>query len=167
MTKSQELYLWYKSMGICPQCGTNKAAPHRVRCEECLLKNAESSEKQREGKPGTIRKQRHRSYLKNLRNIRKENGLCVWCGKPICSSSTVFCIDCKLKNQKKNEQRKSGIERNERPNYGFCYTCGEPLDRDGRVCKKCAEKMAANLPKNRNNINWRNDNKLMFRRKVL
>ena len=162
MTKSQELYIWYKEMGICPQCGTNKASPHRVRCEECLIKNAESSEKQRQKKSQTIRKQKHKSYIRSLRQSRKESGLCVWCGKPICSSSTVFCIDCKIKNQRRNEQRKIGIERSERPSYGFCYTCGEPLNRTGRVCKKCAEMMTDNLPKERDNVNWRNDNKFIF-----
>lgn len=54
------------------------------------------------------------------------------------------------------------MERSERPNYGFCYTCGNPLDRDGRVCKKCAEMMKKNLPADRDNEAWRNDNNLIF-----
>ena len=87
MTKYQELYAWYKRMGICPQCGTNKAAPHRVRCEECLAKQAENADKQRKIRP---RNTGHKTYIKNLREQRKENGLCIWCGKPICSTSTVF-----------------------------------------------------------------------------
>lgn len=162
MTKYQELYAWYKSIRICPQCGTNTAAPNRVRCEECLIKNAESSEKQRMKKTEALRKESQNARINNMRQKRKENGLCIWCGKPICSKSAVFCIDCKIKNQRKNEQRKSEIARCERPDYGFCYTCGNPIDRKGRVCKKCAETMNANLPKDRDNVNWRNDNKLIF-----
>lgn len=161
MTKYQELYAWYKRMGICPQCGANKAAPNRVRCEECLAKNAESADKHRKISPVTSRK----TYMKNLREQRKENGLCIWCGKTICSSSTVFCIDCKIKNQRKNDKRKSGIERSERYEYGLCYICGNPAVDGKKLCDDCYKKIRDNLPQSKsskNYWNWKQKNELIF-----
>lgn len=145
-------------MGICPQCGTNKASPNRVRCEECLAKNAETKRRGRRSSNNG-----HKTYIKRLRKQRKEEGKCIWCGKPICSSSTVFCVDCRIKNQRNNEARKSGIARNERKSYGLCYTCGGKLDRDGGICIKCAEKVTRNLPQKTDKISWRQSNKLIFK----
>lgn len=161
MTKNQELYAWYKQMGICSQCGTNKAAPNRVRCEECLAKNAESADKHRKIKPIASRK----TYNRNLREQRKQNGLCIWCGKPICSTSTVFCIDCKIKNQRRNDKRKSGTERSERHEYGLCYICGKRAVEGKRLCKECYKRSCGNLPENKggaNYRNWKQRNELIF-----
>lgn len=161
MTKYQELYAWYKKMGICPQCGTNKAAPNRVRCEECLVKNSESVKKYRKINPAESR----RAYNKNLREQRKENGLCIWCGKPICSTSTVFCIDCKIKSKRRNEQKKSGIERPERHEYGLCYICGKPAVDGKKLCEDCYKRSCDNLPQSKegnNYRNWKRGNELIF-----
>lgn len=162
MTKNQELYAWYKQMGICPQCGTNKAAPNRVRCEECLAKNAESADKHRKIRP---RDTGHKIYIKNLREQRKENGLCIWCGKPICSTSTVYCTDCKIKNQRRNNKRKNGIERSERHEYGLCYICGKRAIEGKRLCEDCYKKTCDNLPDSKvgmNYRNWKKRNELIF-----
>lgn len=145
MTKSQELYEWYKERGICVQCGTNTAAPGRARCEECLVKNAESSKKQRERRDSSVRKESHREHIRQLRRERKEKGLCIFCGKPICSKSTVFCIDCYIKNQRNNDKRKSGISRSERPDYGLCYRCGSSVNQGERLCDKCKKQSVENL----------------------
>lgn len=162
MTKYQELYAWYKQIGICPQCGTNKAAPNRVRCEECLAKQAESLNKRREISP---RNTGHKTYTKNLREQRKENGLCIWCGKPICSTSTAFCIDCNIKNQRNNDRRKSGIERSERHKYGLCYICGKPTADGKKLCEVCYKRSCDNLPESKDSVNyrnWKHGNELIF-----
>lgn len=147
MKEYQELYQWYKEMGICPQCGTNKAAPGKVRCEECLAKNAESSHKRREKQSQqqteNIRRE-HRTYIKKLREHRKAAGLCIYCGKPQSSNSSCMCIDCRIKNQRKNEKRKDGMDRSERPMYGRCYRCGTHIE-SGKLCEKCKETSIKNL----------------------
>lgn len=148
MSEQKELYEWYKEHHICPQCGSNRAAPNRVRCEECLVKNAETSRKQREKSSEDTRikrKTRHRTYLADLRKSRKEKGLCIWCGKPQTATSTCFCLECKIKNQKNNDKRKSGIERSERPAYGLCYRCGTPIN-GGSLCEKCLQESISHLP---------------------
>lgn len=170
----KELYKWYKEHNICPQCGSNRAAPHRVRCEECLLKNAESSQKQRDksAEKREKAKENHRSYLKSLREERKKNGLCIYCGKPQSQNSTCMCIDCRIKNQRKNEKRKQGISRSERPLYGICYRCGKREIVPGKkLCRECAEKStiginaANNSPKTLERRNYiRQQNNAIFGR---
>lgn len=103
--------------------------------------------------------------MKNLREKRKENGMCIWCGKPICSTSTVFCIDCKVKNQRRNEQRKSGIDRSERKEYGLCYICGKRAIDGKKLCDGCYKNLCGNLPQSKNGKNykrWKQQNELIF-----
>lgn len=164
--ENRKNYLFYKSMGICPQCGINTHAPNRVRCEECLVKNsisrAKAIQKETSEKRYT-RQTNHKEYLKRMRAERKSQGLCIYCGKPIAKGSSVFCLEHKLKNQEKNDRRKSSILRSERPSYKLCYICGEAIEEDRKICPQCAENVTKNLPKTSYNISWKQDNKLIFR----
>lgn len=132
----RELYKHYKEHGICVSCGQEKAEPNRVRCFECLEKNAKRHKQN---------KSSSKDRSKALRQKRKAQGLCVWCGKPQCSNSTAFCIDCKIKNQRNNESRKQGIARSERASYGLCYRCGKDIT-SGKLCDSCKAQSIANLP---------------------
>lgn len=161
-------YIFYKSIGVCVQCGTNTHAPNRVRCEECLVKNSISREKilQKENEEQRkTRQENHKEYLKRTRAERKSQGLCIYCAKPIAKGSSVFCLEHKIKNQANNDKRKSGITRSERTDYGLCYTCGNPLDRQGRVCQKCADNMTNNLTQQSYNAHWKQDNEFIFRKR--
>lgn len=135
-------YEFYKSQGICVQCKQEKAAPNRVRCEVCLVQNLSTQENRR--KKGAY-KYSNTGYSKKLREKRKSEGLCIWCGKPLCSKSKCYCIDCRIKNQKNNNARKNGIERSERESYGLCYICGETAMEGKNTCKDCYERCRNNL----------------------
>lgn len=152
-------YEWYKSHGICVQCLQHDAAPGRVRCESCLAKNAEGARKSRAKIQSISQAERHRK----LRERRKEQGLCIWCGKPRSCYSSVFCVDCRIKNQRKNNARRNGIERSERPAYGMCYRCGKSILPGNRLCDECKRQSIANLPAERNIIqSWKIDNNRVF-----
>ena len=106
-------------------------------------------------------------YRRDIARL-KEQGLCRSCRKRKVADGHTYCSICLAKhNQRGKEYRKkkdkAGLERSERPNYGFCYICGEKIDRDGRVCKKCAERLTKNLPEERDNKAWREDNQLIFK----
>lgn len=142
MTK--EDYQNYKDNHVCPQCGMRKAAPGKVRCEICLAQNAKSAQRKRDSRTESEKEalnMRRRTYFNNLKENRRINGLCIWCGKPVSKSSKCFCIDCKIKNQRRNEARKSGVPRSERHLYGICYRCGKNHVIDGKkLCQSCYEK---------------------------
>lgn len=141
--KMDKNYKYYKDHGICPQCGVREHAPGRVRCEICLAQNAESAARKRSNEGDSeydVRIKKMRYYNHSTRSKRKENRKCIWCGKPLSAYSTCFCPDCRIKNQRKNEHRRSGIPRAERPLYGICYRCGKnPVILGGKLCQTCYE----------------------------
>ena len=142
-------YKYYKDHGICPQCGVREHAPGRVRCEICLAKNAESKRRQYEQETQEQRASRLSSvntYCKKMRSNRKNSEKCIWCGNPLSAYSTCFCPDCRIKNQKNNERRKSDIPRSERPLYGICYKCGKnPVIPGRKLCETCYEQSLSAL----------------------
>lgn len=152
-------YAWYKSHGICVQCMQYDAAPGRVRCEVCLLTNAEGAKRHRAKMQSVSQADRSRK----LRESRKEQGLCIWCGKPRSSYSRVFCADCRIKNQRRNDARKCGIARSERPAYGMCYRCGQAISPGEKLCQECKTQSIANLPEEQHVIRtWKRDNNRVF-----
>ena len=50
MTESQYYYNKNKSLGLCVNSGTRKAAPNRVRYQECLTKKNERERKRKQAK---------------------------------------------------------------------------------------------------------------------
>ena len=152
-------YAWYKLHGICVQCMQYNAAPGRVRCEVCLLTNAEGAKRHRAKMQSVSQADRSRK----LRESRKEQGLCIWCGKPQSSYSRVFCADCRIKNQRRNDARKCGIARSERPAYGMCYRCGQAISPGEKLCQKCKTQSIAKLPEEHHVIRtWKRDNNRVF-----
>ena len=169
---SKELYNFYKSNGICVTCGQENAVNGRVRCHECLAKSAMSTSKLRSKKTEyelEIEKESKRKYRKILYEKRKKERLCVFCGKPICSKSTVYCIDHMIKNQKNNRSR-TAIPRQIRAEIGLCVICGKDNALDGKkTCIRCYENCLKNAAKARNSENAklrrdyvRNLNKAIF-----
>ena len=149
---------------ICPKCKKNRLFGSEKTCLECL---AEIAEDRRSGK---IKRKKYnkQQYLFRISRM-KENGICRGCTRRKVESGKTYCSICL---QKKRERAKRSlveknkinfIDRHERPSYGFCYFCGNPIDRDGRCCQKCADKMTANLPLDRGGKNeyWRQQNKLI------
>ena len=123
------------------------------------MNNAETARKRREKMQNVSQADRARK----LREDRKEKGLCIWCGKPRSSYSRVFCADCRVKNQRKNDARKSGIARAERPAYGMCYRCGKPILPGNKLCPKCRMQSIDNLPEEKHVIKtWKRDNNRVF-----
>lgn len=153
---------YLRNIGLCPRCGKNKLFGDEKECPECCAMMYELNRKSRERRNLTSMDY----YKKDIIRL-KELGLCRSCRTRKASDGHTYCSIClaKRREQSKKYRRKNDefyLERTERPQYGFCYTCGNQLDRDGRVCQKCADKMARNLPKQRDNLSWRNDNKLIF-----
>lgn len=154
-----------RNLGFCSRCGKNKLFGKEKECPECVAMMYESNRKSRERRNVAAMDY----YKKDIARL-KEQGLCRSCRKRRVAYGHTYCENCLVKHRKQNKEyrirkEKNWLERSERPNYGLCYTCGKPLDRDGRICIKCAEKMTKNLPKTHDNKIWREDNKLLYVRK--
>lgn len=144
----KELYDFYKENGICVTCGQEHAVKGRVRCFECLARNALSEEKRRNSETSeqqAARLAKLRANREKRYSSRKEKGLCVYCGKPVCKTSTVYCIDHKILNQRKNNKR-TLLSKQLRAEMGICVTCGkEKSIPSKKVCKKCYDNNLKNL----------------------
>lgn len=145
-------YQFYKGIGVCAKCGKNPPKPNRAKCFDCLEKEAQNRRNRLLNETEDERKQRlERMRLYNQRSRRKakEDGKCINCKKPLSVNSECFCIDCRVKNQRKNDRKKDGIDRSERKQYGRCYICNKVADK-GRLCLDCYERACNNLPKKMN-----------------
>ena len=160
----RETRAYFKNIGLCPRCGKNKLFGDEKECPECCAMMYELNRKSKERRNVTAMDY----YRKDIQQL-KEKGLCRSCRVRKVAVGHTYCSNCLIKHREqgrkyRRKNDKIGLERTERPNYGFCYTCGNTLDRDGRVCQKCADNMTKNLPNQRDNLLWRNDNKLIFNR---
>ena len=94
-------YQFFKSHGICPQCGKEKAAPGRVCCLNCLdkqnIRKLERWDSMTEEQKEQVRS-RVRQSGKTLYKQRKAAGLCVRCGKP-AQQGHVRCSECNIKHR--------------------------------------------------------------------
>lgn len=151
-----------RNMGLCPRCGKNKLFGDEKECPECSAMMYEINKRSR--KRRNINAMDY--YRKDIMRLKSE-GLCRSCRKRKAEEGHTYCSICLAKHRERGrtyrrKKEKTEIDRSERPNYGLCYICGQPIDREGRICVKCAEKMTANLPGHRDNLVWRNGNKLIF-----
>lgn len=142
-----------KTMKICPRCGRNKLWGSEKMCIECREKMYKYNLS-------------HKSKTtKNYNQIRKENGLCIKCGKKPPVYGKTKCATCAAKDRiRAREYRRRGgveVDRSERPSYGKCYFCGDVID-SGKVCDSCKKRIMKNLPKSKGNEFWKSDNQIVF-----
>ena len=131
-------------MGLCVQCGKEKAFPGYVRCPKCIEKAEEATRKcwQDEGKRSRYNKH-GAERRKKLRLERKEKGLCPKCGKPIKDGEFITCARCRTKhnvNRRAKSIRRPGEHFKERIESGVCMYCGGKLVPGYKLCEKCLEK---------------------------
>lgn len=137
---SRSEYAFYKSLGICPTCRHEKAAPGRVNCLNCLTNRRVYNEKyKRTCPPQVMKKNRENSVkkMKELREYRKQNGLCVACGKKPARKERTSCYECALKDKNRHKRERERLETNkhEKPS-NICYMCDKAVYKNFKVCKQ-------------------------------
>lgn len=159
---------FYIKIGICPFCRKVPLMGKEKSCPECNAKRLNNNDAYRK------RNREHynllcSSYRKKYKAEREEKGLCNRCGKRKAEAGRKTCEVCKIKRreQQRKDRERKGIktDRSEWVSNGLCYFCGNPIGRDGRCCKKCAEKMTGNLPPDRGGgKHWKNQDKLLYQK---
>ena len=102
MNDAMERYYFYKSHGICTQCGCQTAKKGQTRCNTCAASHADYASisyyrwKDNVGIE-TVREQYDKRNKKKMEMYyyRKENCLCVKCGKQ--TDNKTMCKNCRLK----------------------------------------------------------------------
>lgn len=168
LIENRETYHFYVKNRVCPICRKEPLFENEKSCLECNAKRLNNNDAYRN------RDRKHYNllcagYRKKYKAEREEKGLCNRCGKRKAEVGRKTCEVCKIKRreQQRKDRERKGIktDRSEWVSNGLCYFCGNPIDRNGRSCKKCAEKMTSNLPPDRGGgKHWENQNKLLFQK---
>lgn len=158
MSRHAERYEWYKSHGICVDCGANDAAKGHTRCLECMSKELEKTLKWQKNNTEKYREYQ-KLYQRNLRAYRKENGLCQQCGKPT-QNGYVFCTEhlAARRIKKENRRRQQGIiPRWMFGNSELCTFCGKSVANKGdKCCPTCLERERKWSAEQRKKIDYEN-----------
>lgn len=133
-TRSKRDYEWYKSLGLCVACHKQPVEPGHVYCLACLM---ERRGKHYNSSPETS--QKHKQYLKELREKNRKNGICVVCGKNPVMPGKSYCVKCK--EQSKHRAAKKRLKAGMMPRFMMgdgirCYFCGKPSCGE-KLCPEC------------------------------
>lgn len=164
MTERYDEYHFYKDLKICVRCHKNAAEPKKVLCLECSDKDHEQYQKYRSENLVKLKEKDNNKY-----SMLKEQGICTYCKHEKAMPGKTKCRKCLAKIRNKRNAKKSDISRSERVAYGICYICGKNrCMKDKGVCLKCYQTRLESVKKIMylpGNEYWKNDNKLIFRKK--
>lgn len=172
--RQKDNYYYLKSLGVCTRCGREDVFPGHVHCPSCMEKIQKESRayyRRLSDEDRELRRKKKNEYDKKRYQQRKAEGLCVACGKKAVKG--IFCIECYVKNKKKNQKRaqKKKIEtggdpRELRTEKGLCRFCEEPALPGHRLCEKHYS-IAVESARHARQFNqyWREENQLLFMKK--
>ena len=140
----KEWYYYYKANNICVGCGRRKAEPQKVYCLDCLIKERESSlSYYHKNKDDILKKYAmpdgRYEIKKKSYHQRKQQGICVHCGKRKAAKDRVRCIYCLAKVKK---ARMKGY-RKKHPFKGeyICCFCSNKVVEGYKVCAEHLQKL--------------------------
>ena len=145
-TYRNETRKFNKEHNICTMCGHEIVYDGYSTCEICREKQKDYSARFYSKETESQKEERNKKqaeYMRDKREKRKEQGVCVECGKKLCASSKIHCIEHYLANKK--AYKKIEIPREQRVDYGLCYTCGNEIeDKKYKLCNTCLERIRGN-----------------------
>lgn len=153
MTKGSEYYHWYKAAGICPKCKSAPVTKGRSACPNCLDAEAERQRRRRDFATDAEKKamcDKASATKAALYQRRKEQGLCVACGKRKAQDRRVRCGICLAKERRAAERfkRKNGVMSIQDKWAEGCI-CGKPAMHGKKVCEDCYVIFCRNAEKGR------------------
>lgn len=151
----RELYAFRKENGICVKCGKEKVYKGSVMCLECRMEHRESSMQsylKHRDNDGYLQKRAETSA--RTYNRRKEQHICIRCGKKMSDSVTTnMCDRCKvIANRLERDRRhEQGVLPKDMCGNGiYCAICSKPVEKQGeKLCDRCYESVCKNLEKAR------------------
>lgn len=156
-------YMWYKSHGICTDCGQEDALPGKAVCRCCHARRIEYNKKAWE------KNREHLIPIQNARRrelykARKEAGLCTRCGKHPPETRKVKCTACLRKNaavHMRTAHQNGVVSREQWVADKNCFTCGKhPALPGKKLCQSCYSKTLVTIANARKYVKsgWRFEN---------
>ena len=129
---------FYLSIGICPVCNKNALYGGEKACPECRARDAEYHAQKYENP--NYRKQMIQSSIrsKNKRKqYRRENNLCIECGKRKPKEGIATCEICRCRiNRQRREKYQGATLRKGWMAAGKCFLCGAEREKGYKVCRE-------------------------------
>ena len=135
-------YEFYKEHGICVNCRHEKARHGKTLCWRCAANYSDSEKSNR--KPPS---EEHKQYLKDRREQKRGNGVCVICGAEKATEGTTTCRRCREKAKRRAEERRRSrgvLPRSMMGTGEYCYFCGKPTD-GKKLCEDCYERCKSQM----------------------
>lgn len=158
---------WYKSMGLCVECGRERPFYGRKYCPGCIEKYTNRQHERRANMTEDELREYRRKAAERQRKCRerkKAAGTCLCCPRQAVEGSR-YCTDCRIKKRRADEERrKKGVKHyRER---GLCLWCGSERVPGKSFCRDCLAKkqetMALNGSKRDMKAHlWAKDNRLI------
>lgn len=154
---SKEEYALLDKLGICHECKKAKQFPGRKYCPACLERIAARNAATYYSEKGAEYRETRNARNKERYRERKENGICVKCGKKPAKYG-LYCYECSIKvkreQAKKNERRRQDNSpfalRDWKKEHRVCYWCGNPIELGNMTsyCDACRQKLSKQAAKN-------------------
>lgn len=130
----REQRIFWQEMNVCPYCKNQYLMGSEKSCPECRAKKTESTLLYRESHREHYNKI-HNNWAKSAYLMRKEQGICVRCGKRKADRGTRcgICVNKDLQTRRTREPLKS--PREERYKNGICFFCDRPVKEGYKVCE--------------------------------
>lgn len=174
MAHCKDDYQFFKTLGLCSDCGKVVVDKGVARCPECQerqynyhIKYMQKRYPDSTNPDSTRRKEQQYKLL--------EQGLCTRCGQPNTGDNKGnkwYCKSCKDKRNAHYRlqgkiQRQDGIKRGERASYGMCICGKAELYNGTKLCKRCYDNLKRARDINRQSYNndnhiWRKENKFLL-----
>lgn len=146
---------YYADHGICYNCGQREAEPNRRLCFECGEKAREHNKKRYYAdRKNNVKAATERKRI--LRQKRKEQGLCVTCGKRPPLSGIINCGICKGKRLRREHAKSDRLPQDMRGDGLYCYQCCRPICNGTKLCEDCRKRSAESAAYARTFINKEN-----------
>ena len=152
---NRELYAFRKANGICVRCGKEKAYKGSACCLVCRFEhNASSMQSHNKHRDDDGYLEHLAEKSKKIYYKRKEQHLCIRCGKKMPDSVTTnMCDRCKVivnRNERERNIEAGVIPNTLRGNGIYCAVCRKPVEQQGKkLCNRCYENSCNNLVKAR------------------
>lgn len=154
-----------KELGCCINCGEPLDKNSKQFCTYHKMEKRMQSQSEYERIKQSDKYSEYRAkqteYQRQRTELRKENGLCIRCGKREVLSyrSQRMCRWCLTKANKEHREWHSNLpifHRSDIIEGVHCKTCCKPVDIPGESqCNRCKENSLKNLKKTRENHPWR------------
>lgn len=143
MNRSLEYYYWYKEHGICVKCKKEKA-DNGIMCLKCRM-----DERERRKCKQKRNKERATVYQTFLRQIRREEHKCIYCGRQIPMwDKRKTCGMCRAKYNRHKREKSNSVPSSLRGDGIHCHICFKEVESKGaKLCNRCYANCLKNLSK--------------------